>query len=113
MEQRMNNQKLGSGLARNQGFAKEEGLELQVQKFYKYIKIGRREQISATQTYHKRELRLWGLGQFLEKIVFLMPFGSHFACFQSYLNKQNFWDVRANWKNSFIYLLEVKSKTRL
>ena len=62
MGQRMNDQKLGSGLACNQGFAKEEGLELQVQKFYKYIKIGRREQItSATQTYHRRELRLWGV----------------------------------------------------
>ena len=61
-----------SGLARNQDFAKGEGLEPQVKKFYKYIKIGRRgEQISATQTYHRRGLgaeppaaggyRVWGL----------------------------------------------------
>ena len=46
-----------SGLARNQDFAKGEGLEPQVKKFYKYIKIGGRgEQISATQTYHRRGL---------------------------------------------------------
>ena len=47
----------GSGLAHNQDFAKGEGLESQVKKFYKYIKIGKRgEQISATQTYHRRGL---------------------------------------------------------
>ena len=33
--QKMKDQKLGSGLARNQDFAKEERLETQVQKFYK------------------------------------------------------------------------------
>ena len=46
-----------SGLARYQDFVKGEGLELQVIKFYKYVKIGRRgEQINATQTYHRRGL---------------------------------------------------------
>ena len=46
-----------SGLARNQDFVKGEGLEPQVIKFHKYIKIGRLvEQISATQTYHRRGL---------------------------------------------------------
>ena len=35
MGQKMKDQKLGSGLARNQDFAKEERLETQVQKFYK------------------------------------------------------------------------------
>ena len=97
---------------------KKEGLEPQVKKFYKYIKIWRHgEQIRATQTYHRRGLgdppqgtqRLLGCGgkapshwaiscNFLEKIVILMPFGSHFAYFQSHLNQQNFWDLKANWK---------------
>ena len=103
---------LGSGLAHNQGFAKEKGLELLVQKFYKYIEIGRREQISATQTYHRRELRLWGLWQFLQKIAILMPFGSHFACFQSYLNKQKFLRFESQLKK-FLHFLHVKSKTQL
>ena len=52
------NEKLEAGvcLARNQYFAEGEGLELQVKKFYKNIKIGTRvEQISATQTCHRRE----------------------------------------------------------
>ena len=36
-----------------QEFAKGKGLEPQVKKFYKYIKIGRRgKQISATETNH-------------------------------------------------------------
>ena len=48
----------GSGLARNHYFAKREGLQTQVKKFYKYIKIGIRDkQISATQTYN-----IWGPG---------------------------------------------------
>ena len=46
-----------SGLARNQNFVKGEGLELQVIKFYNHIKIRRHgEQISATQTCHRRGL---------------------------------------------------------
>ena len=44
-------------MACNKDFAKREGLEPQVKMFYKYIKIGRRgEQISATQTSHRRDV---------------------------------------------------------
>ena len=72
MGQRKKNQKLGVCFgALNQEFAKGEELEPHVKNFYKYIKIGRcGEQISATQTYHRRSLgggarsrrRLWGSG---------------------------------------------------
>ena len=42
-------------MARNQYFAKGEGLEPQVKKFYNYIKIGIRDkQTSVTQIYHIR-----------------------------------------------------------
>ena len=55
MGQRMKDQKLRFGLARNQNFAKKEELEAQVKKFYKNIKIGRRgKQVNATQTYHRQ-----------------------------------------------------------
>ena len=82
----------GFGLAGNQDFAKGEGLEPQVEKFYKNIKIGRLgEQISATQTYHRRGLEVIPFfSNFLEKIAILMPFGLHFAYFQSHLKQQNF-----------------------
>ena len=53
--QRMKDQKLRFGLARNQNFAKGEELEPHVKKFYKNIKIGRRgKQVNATQTYHRQ-----------------------------------------------------------
>ena len=90
----------GSTLASNKDFAEGEGLEPQVKKFYKYIKIGRRgKQISATQTNFRQGLgpkppvtkRYGGLGakpqplgdflKFLEKIAILIGFGSHFARF--------------------------------
>ena len=46
-----------SGLAPNQNFAKGEGLEPQVKKFYKYIETEKGgEQISATQTCHRQGL---------------------------------------------------------
>ena len=74
------------------------------------MKIGRRgEQISATQTSYKRGLgaeppaagdcgslgaKHPAAGQFFvsfwKKIAILMPFGSHFARFQSHLKEQNF-----------------------
>ena len=68
-------------MARNQDFTKWEGIKSQVKNFYKYIKIGKRgDQISATQTYHRRGLGVeppapggYGgleaklLGNFLEK----------------------------------------------
>ena len=41
MGQRMKDQKLGVCLARNQDFANK--MKPQVKKFYKYIKIGRRD----------------------------------------------------------------------
>ena len=94
MEQRMNDQKLGSGLARNQYFAKGEGQKPQVEKFNKYFKIGRRsDQISATQMNRRRggtPSRWVMFCNFLEKIPILMPFGSQFIHFQSHLKEQNF-----------------------
>ena len=39
-------------------------------------------------------------GQFLvsfwKKMAILMPFGSHFARFQSHLKEQNFYELKAN-----------------
>ena len=56
-------------MARNQDFVEGGGLEPQVIKFFKYIKIWRRgEQIRAIQTCHRRgpgrfaTQTLWGLG---------------------------------------------------
>ena len=71
----MKDQKLKAGLARNEGFVKGEGLEPQVIKFYgSGGKDPSRWLISCV---------------FLKKIAILMPFGSHFAYFQSYLKQQN------------------------
>ena len=63
----------------------------------------RGEQISATPTSHRQGLAgrgYGGVGQsiqplgdffnFLEKIAILMPFGSHFACFQSHFKNKIF-----------------------
>ena len=80
-------------MARNEDFAKGEGLDPQVKNFFKYIKIGRRgEQICATQAYRK-----WEAGGeerffvfFLEKLAVLMQVGSNFARFQSHLKEQNY-----------------------
>ena len=56
----------------------------------------RGEQISATQTCHRGDMRmeLPATGRFFvsfwKKMAILMRFGSHFARFQSHLKEQNF-----------------------
>ena len=45
-----------------------------------------------------------------------MPFGSHFACVQSHLKKQDFLRLKGNWKNLIVqssFYLQFKSKARL
>ena len=69
------------------------------------------EQISATQTNHRRGMGAeeplaarckahsrWGIccKFFGKKIAILMPFGLHFACFQTHSKEQNFWDLKAS-----------------
>ena len=104
MGQRMKDLKLGIRFSTKPGFAKGKRLN------YKHIKIGRRdEQISTTQTCHRRGLgaeppaaggyeslgaRHPAAGQFFvsfwKKMAILMPFGSHFARFQRHLKHQIF-----------------------
>ena len=60
-----------------------------------------------------KALSRWAIScNFFEKIAILMPFGSHFAYFQSHLKKAKFLRFKSQLKK-FFPLLQVKSKTRL
>ena len=116
-------------MASNKDFAEGEGLEPQVKKFYKCIKIGRRgKQISATQTNFRQGLgpklvtkrygdvggspSRWAIFKIFGKNSYFNSIWITFRTFLEPFENTKFLRLKSQLKK-FFPLLQVKSKTRL